>query len=126
MKLKMKDLVATLLVVAIGVAYGGYLLNGEMPLVKDPRGMAAVGLVLGLVAYLVLEGGDPRDTTDKVEGGLMLAVLTLGVVTLALAETAAAEVLLAIFMGAILVAWAVKLADHAGVLPLAQHPTAAH
>ena len=126
MKLKMKDLVATLLVVAIAVPYVGYLVDGDMPFVEDVRGMSAVGLVLGLAAFLGFEIGEPRDTTDKVEVGLMLAVLTMGVVTFALAETAAAEVLLAVFMGAILVAWAVKLADHAGVLPLAQHPTATH
>jgi hypothetical protein len=120
-----KDLVATLLVLAIGVPYVGYLVNGEMPFVQDPRGMSAIGIVLGLAAFLVLEGGDTRDTTDKVELGLMAVVLILGAVTFALAETAAAEVLLAVFMGGILVVWAVKVADHAGVLPLAQHPTGA-
>ena len=123
MKWTWKDVVATLLVVAIGVPYVGYLVNGDMPFVEDPRGMSAIGIVLGLAAFLVLESGDTRDTTDKVELGLMAVVLTLGVVTLALAETAAAEVLLAVFMGGILVVWAVKLTDHAGALPLAQHPT---
>ena len=123
MKWTWKDVVATLLVVAIGVPYVGYLVNGDMPFVEDPRGMSAIGIVLGLAAFLVLESGDTRDTTDKVELGLMAVVLTLGVVTFALAETAAAEVLLAVFMGGILVVWAVKLTDHAGALPLAQHPT---
>ena len=123
MKLTWKDLVATLLVVAIGVPYVGYLMDAEMPFVEDPRGMSAIGIVLGLIAFLVLESGDARDTTDKVELGLAGAVMVLGFVTFALAETAAAEVLLAVFMGSILVVWAVKLADHAGMLPLAQHPT---
>jgi hypothetical protein len=40
-----------------------------------------------------------------------------------LAETAAAEVLLAVFMGSIVVVWAVMLMDHAGVLPGAGHRT---
>lgn len=123
MKLKVKDLVATLLVAAVGVPYVGYLLNGEMPFVKDPRGMAGIGLVLGLAAFLVFERGDTHDATDKVELGLAGVSMALGVVALALAETAAAAVLLAVFMGSILVVWAVKLADHAGLLPLAQHPT---
>ena len=35
----------------------GYLVNGEMPFVKDPRGMSAVGLLLGQAAFLVLERG---------------------------------------------------------------------
>ena len=122
MKFKMKDFVATLLVAAIAVPYVGYLINGEMPYVKDPRGMSAVGLILGLAAYWMLEHGDMFDKTDKVETGLEAVSLILGVVALALAETAAAEVLLAVFMGSILVVWAVKLADHAGVLPMAQHP----
>lgn len=123
MKLKVKDLVATLLVAAIAVPYVGYLINGDMPFVKDPRGMSAIGLVLGIASYVVLERGDTYDTVDKAESGLALVSLALGLIALALAETAAAEVLLAVFMGSILVVWAVKLADHAGVLPLAQHPT---
>ena len=43
--------------------------------------------------------------------------LVLGLVALGLAETAAAEVLLAVFMGSILVVWAVELMDHQGILP---------
>lgn len=122
MKFKMKDLVATALVTAIAVPYVGYLLNGEMPFVKDPRGMAAVGLVLGLAAYLVLERGDSRDTRDEVETGLAFLSLALGLLTLTLAETAAGEVLLAVFMGSILVVWFAKMADHLGVLPTAHPP----
>ena len=123
MKLKVKDLIATVLVAAIAVPYVGYLINGEMPFVKDPRGMSGVGLVLGIAAYLVLDRGDTFDKVDKAETGFALVSLTLGLVALAFAETGAAEVLLAVFMGSILVVWAVKLADHAGVLPMAQHPT---
>jgi hypothetical protein len=123
MKLKVKDFVATVLVAAIAIPYVGYLFNGDVPFVEDPRGMAGVGLFLGLATYLVLERGDTFDKVDKAETWLAIASLTLGLVALALAETAAAEVLLAVFMGSILVVWAVKLADHAGVLPMAQHPT---
>lgn len=123
MRLKPKDMIATLLVVAIGAPYVGYLVRGEMPFVQDARDMAAVGLVLGLVAYLVVESEEDDDPTDKVERRLMLQVLMIGAVTLALAETAAAEVLLAVFMVAILAAWATTLAAHAGVLPRGRHPT---
>ena len=42
---------------------------------------------------------------------------------LVLEETAAAEVLLALFMGSILLVWAVELMDHAGILPGGGHPT---
>lgn len=101
----------------------GYLAKGEMPFIKDPRGMPAIGLVLGLAAYLVLERGDVLDRVDKVEKGMAVVSLALGVAALALAETAATEVMLAVFMGSILVVWATKMADHARVLPMVQHPT---
>jgi hypothetical protein len=123
MRLKVKDLVATGLVAAIVVPYVDFLVGGDLTLVEDTRGMAGTGLVLALVAFLVLEGGDRRDKTDKVERGLELASLALGVAAYELAGTAAADVLLAFFMGSILVVFAVKLMDHAGVLPMAQHPT---
>jgi len=51
MKLKFKELIATILFAAIAVAYVGYLINGEMPFIKDPRGMSATGLVLGVAAF---------------------------------------------------------------------------
>ena len=47
------DLLASMLVVAVGIAYGGYLINGEMPFIEDPRGMSAVGLILGIAAFLM-------------------------------------------------------------------------
>jgi hypothetical protein len=123
MKLKFKDLIATILFAAIAVPYVGYLINGEMPFIKDPRGMSATGLVLGTVAYLVMRRDDLFDRVGKAETGLAAVSLVLGLVAFALAETAAAEVLLAVFMGSILVVWAVMLMDHAGILPGAGHRT---
>ena len=78
MKLKVKDLVGSLLVLAIAVPYIGYLLNGEMPFVEDPRGMSAVGLVLGAAAFLVLEQGEQRDKTDTAVRGLAVVSAVLG------------------------------------------------
>ena len=121
MRGRVRDLVATLLVSAIAVPYIGYLINGEMPFIKDPRGMSATGLVLGVAAFLVLRRGDTVDTVGKVEIGLGLGALALGLVALFLAETAAAEVLLAVFMGSILIVWAVELLDHLGMLSRADH-----
>jgi hypothetical protein len=122
MRLRARDLIATILVAAIGIPYVGYLINGEMPFIKDPRGMSALGLILGIVAFLVMRSGDAFDRLGIVEAGLATLSLALGVVALVLAETAAAEVLLAIFMVSILVVWAVELMDHAGWLPGAGHP----
>jgi hypothetical protein len=99
----MRDLIATVLVAAIGLPCVGYLINGEMPFIKDPRGMSAVGLVLGAVAFLVMRSGDAVDRLGKTEIGLATVSLVLGAVALALAETAAAGALLAIFMASILV-----------------------
>ena len=123
MRLTMRDLVATLLVAAIGVPYVGYLMNGEMPFVQDPRGMSAVGLILGAGAFLLVRGSNAKDRVGTTENVLAAIALVLGLVALAFAETAAAEVLLAVFMGSILVVWAVKMADHIGVLPMAKHRT---
>jgi hypothetical protein len=117
MRLRFKDLIATILFAAIAVPYLGYLINGEMPFIKDPRGMSATGLVLGVIAYLVMRRDDLFDRIGKAETALAAVSLVLGIVALALAETAAAEVLLTVFMGSILLVLAVELMDHAGILP---------
>jgi lysylphosphatidylglycerol synthetase-like protein (DUF2156 family) len=122
MKLTLRDLVATLLVLAIAVPYIGYLMNGSMPYIEDPRGMSAVGLLLGAVAFLVMRSGDELDRAGKAEAGMALVSLVLGLVALAFAETAAAEALLAVFMISVLVVWAVEMIDHAGVTHWHQAP----
>lgn len=117
MKLTWKDLVGTLLIAALAVAYLGYVIRGEMPFLEDPRGMAAAGLILAAVAYAVFARGDFFDRLRKVEAGVALVVLGLGVAALLLAETGAAEVWLALFMGSVLVMWVVEMADHLGLMP---------
>lgn len=117
MKLRLRDLVATLLVVAIAVPYIGYLINGEMPFVEDARGMSAIGLVLGVAAYLIFRSGNAHDEVGLLENIVALVALALGVVALVFAEAASAEVLLAVFMGSIAVVLVLELIDHAGLLP---------
>lgn len=124
MTLKLRDLVASVLLLAIAVPYVGYLVNGEAPLVDDARGMAAVGLLLGSVMVVVLRSADELDRVGKVESLAALASLALGVVAVAFAESAAAEVLLAVFMASILVVWAVEVLDHSGLVHW--HGEAAH
>lgn len=123
MRLRIRDLIGTILIAAIAVPYIGYLINGEMPFVKDPRGMSGVGLVLGIAAFLVMRFGDTSDRMGKVEAVLAVLSLALGIVALILAEAATAEVMLAVFMGSIFVVWAVELMDHAGILPGHGEPT---
>lgn len=125
MRLGVKDLIATVLVALIAVPYVGFLINGDMLFIKDPRGMAAVGLALGIVAFLVLRSGDAVNRVGKTEIGLAAGSMTLGFVAFGLAETAAADVLLALFMGSILLWLVVELADHFGAFGGAGHPTRA-
>jgi hypothetical protein len=121
MRLKTRDLIATILVVAIAVPYVGYLINGDMPFIQDPRGMAGTGLVLGIAAFLVARSGDRLDQVGKAEVGLASVSLVLGLAALIFAEAAAAELLLALFMGSIAIVWLVEMADHAGYMP-GHHP----
>ncbi len=122
MRLKTRDLIGTILVAAIAVPYIGYLLRGEMPFIKDPRGMSATGLVLGVVAFAVMRNGDEMDRLGKGELAVAAASLVLGFAALIFAETAAGEVLLAVFMGSIAVVWLMEVLDHVGTLP-GHHPT---
>lgn len=117
MKFKLRDLIGAVLVAGIAVPYFGYLINGEMPFSKDPRGMAGTGLVLGAAAYLVMRRGDATDWVGRFEIALAVATGVLGVVAVAFAETAAAAALLAVFMVAILAVFLVELFDHAGIVP---------
>jgi len=128
MRLTWRDGVATLLVALIGVPYVGYLLQGEMPFIKDPRGMSAVGLVLGVAAFFVARRprNEVHDATATAEDVLGLIAFGIGVVALILAEAAVAETLLAIFMAAIAVVWAVQMLHHAGVLSAGEGMRAAH
>ena len=122
-RLNVWDWLATLAVAAIAVPYFGYVVNGSMPFVQDPRGMAGVGLVLGAVAYLAL---NKAASMSKVEKGLAGGSLLFGVVALALAETLVADVLLAVFMGTILVVWAVEIGEHAGWISESHFKRIAH
>ncbi len=125
MKLSIRDAIATLLVAAIAVPYVGFLVNGEMPFIKDPRGMSATALVLGAAAFLFAG----RFSTTSGIGILetVLAVLTVGFgvfVVLVAESTGAAYLLLAILMGAIGVTWLVQMVHHSGILgsnPLPTH-----
>lgn len=116
MRLGLRDLVGALLVAAIAIPYVGYLVNGEMPFIRDPGGMVATGLVLGTVAFLVMRRGDRTDRTGRLEIAFAVVTCALGLVALALAETVAADILLAAFLTAVLVLFVVEILDHAGVV----------
>ena len=112
MRLKTRDVFASILLALVAIPYIGYLVNGEMPFVKDARGMSTVGLVLATMAFLVVWRGDRQNKVWWFTA-LVTTSLALGVVALALAETAAAEAMLGVFMASILVVWAVEMIDRA-------------
>ena len=108
-----RNIVATLLVAAIVVPYVGYLVWGEMPFLQDPRGMAATGLILGVAAALVAgRGGLGSTTVHRAAQASGLAALVLGIAALWVGTS---EVLLALFVVAIVVTWA--LAETATARP---------
>jgi len=108
------DALATGAIAAIAAPYIGYLVNGSMPFVHDPRGRTGVGLVLGAVAFVALNHAASMGSVERTLAG---GSLVLGLVALALAETFAAEVLLAVFLGTIALVWALELGEHTGWIP---------
>jgi hypothetical protein len=124
MKRAVRDVIATLLVATIVVPYVGYVVRDEMPFIKDPRGMSAVGLVLGAAAFFVAGFAVPAGAVGKIEIGLALISLGIGITAMLAAETFVAEAMLAAFMVSIVVFWAVKMLDHAGLTASGTAPPA--
>ena len=112
MKLTKRDAFATLAVAAIIVPYIGYVVNDSMPFIKDPRGMAATGLILGIIAVAILGKTAFASKAMRIMGRI-LAVGSFGLGIAALwAETN--EALLGGFMASIVVVWLLEMFDHAG------------
>jgi hypothetical protein len=112
-KLRLRDLFATLLVLAVGVPYVVYLATGVMPTsIGDFGGMAFVGLTLGSAAFLVQSKGDLLDRPARMEEVVAAVAFIIGLLALVLSEAAVAETLLAVFMGSILVVWALEMLTH--------------
>jgi hypothetical protein len=128
MKRSWKDLAATILVAAVAVPYIGYLVRGSMPFVEDPRGMAAVGLLLGAVAAAVLGREAFRGSRlGRVATVVGVGSLGVGIATLVWAESGTvSDVLLAVFMGTIGVAWALVMLGDVALSPGGHRRTLAH
>lgn len=107
MRIGWRDGVATLLVAAIVVPYIGYLVRGGMPFIHDPRGMAATGLVLGLAAAAVVGREAFHGTWGVAAASFAVTSAAVGVVTFIRAdEGALSDGLLAVFVTAVFVTWA--------------------
>lgn len=112
--LTFRDALATLFLLAIVVPYVGYLVNGSMPFVQDPRGMAAIGLV-GLVLCFIAWGTGIHSTFGKVMAGAGIVSLGLGIAALLIGAEGSA-VVLAVFMATVVVVWAVETLSRADVI----------
>jgi hypothetical protein len=94
-----KDTVATGLVAAVVVIYLAYLVLDGMPLVRDVKGMAAVGLVLGFASRRF--GGRDDFPHQRLAFAAGLGSMALGVAAL-ITES---ELVLAVFVGSIVGLW---------------------
>jgi peptidoglycan/LPS O-acetylase OafA/YrhL len=110
-RLRLRDAVAGLLLLAVLVPYVGYLVNGEMPLIDNPRAMASTGFLLGGAAFWVVRSGVRPARLGRVEGVAAALALVLYVFAIALAATAAAEVLLAAFICSLILVFALDVLD---------------
>jgi hypothetical protein len=118
MRFTRKDTVATGLVAAVVVVYVAYVASDGIPFVRDVKGMAAVGLILGFASRRI--GGRAAFAHEQVAFAAGLASMALGIVTL----ITASEVVLALFVASIVALWAAAMyarthTGYVGHVPLA-------
>jgi hypothetical protein len=123
MKLSIRDGVATVLIAAILVPYVGFLVNGSMPFIRDPRGMAATAVLLGPAAFLFAGRFSSASGIGMAEIVLAGLATGFGLFAVLLAETAAAYTLLAVLIGGVVLTWAVQMVHHSGILGSGPVPT---
>jgi hypothetical protein len=116
-KLTVRDGIASLALLAVLIPYIGYLIRGEMPFIEDPRGMAAVGLV-GLMIAVGAWGFRSAPTFGKIMLIAILVTVALGLAALVVGVEGSA-ILLALFIGAIVVVWLAETLFDAGKIHLA-------
>ena len=117
MRLTRRDGIVTVIAAAVVTPYIGYLVRGTMPFIQDPRGMAAGGLI-GLIAGFAvwaLAGRGAFGSTALTGTSLVLglAALDLGIAALVMES----ELLLALFIGGIVLLLGIELLAHLGVIP---------
>lgn len=110
-RLRIRDLLALLLLVAVLVPYVGYLVDGEMPLIENAQAMASTGLLMGGLAFWVIRGGRRPLRLGKVEAGAAGLALVLYILTIALGSTSAAELLLGAFICSLLLVFTLDLLE---------------
>src|SRR5512133_1071471 len=118
MRFTWKDALVTVLVAAVAVPYIGYLVRGSMPFIEDLRGMAATGLVLGLIAAAVAgRAAFTQERFGRAAEIVGFVSLGTGLATLIWAESGTlSEVLLAAFIGTMVLTWALVMVEDSGLL----------
>lgn len=118
MRFTLKDAVATGLVAAVITIYLAYMAFDGIPFVRDPEGMAGVGLILGFASRRI--GGRAAFTHERVAFAAGLGSMALGIVAL----ITASEVVLALFVASIVGLWAAALHAHTHTGPVGRVPIA--
>ena len=116
-KLSVRDGIATLALLAVLIPYVGYLIRGEMPFIEDPRGMAAVGLI-GLIIAVAAWGFRSETTFGRIMRIAILVTVALGLAALIVGVEGSA-IVLALFIGAMVVIWLAETLFDAGKIHLA-------
>jgi hypothetical protein len=114
-RLTFRDAIATVVLLAVAIPYIGYVVWGEVPLVEDPRGMAAVG-ILGLILSFLAWGIGLHSTFGKVMLLIGLAAMGVGLAA-ALIGSEGSELLLVFFMAMIAIIYVAEIAYHASGEP---------
>jgi hypothetical protein len=106
-----RDVIATLIVAALALLYVDVVGGSSIGPVTDARGVAATGLVLGLVACAVAGEAvmvHQTGTWRAIAGVLVPLLVTTGIVTVITNSTT----VLAVFMALLVVLWAGSTLHH--------------
>ncbi len=109
-----RDLIATLIVAAMAVLYIDVAGGSSLGFIADARGVAATGLLLGLVACAVAGESvtvSKPGTWRRIAGVLVSALVAAGVVTVITNSFA----VLAVFMAVLVLVWAGTTLRHLSV-----------
>jgi hypothetical protein len=111
-RLTWRDGAATVLVGAATGVYLCNLLGVQVPLISDRGDVAAAGLVLGVVACIVDDWTIKHTALVRTLSALSISALVIGIAAMA----AESQILLAVFVGMLVMLWMVSTMAHAGVI----------
>jgi hypothetical protein len=111
MRISRRDVLASLVMLAVVVPFAGYLVRGSMPFVEDSRGMAGVVLA-GTLVLLALQWRDALAHGNAGQAVPLVLALTVGATLLTLAVGTSSALLVPAVAGVVAL-WALGVAhDH--------------